>query len=322
MKHDELPPVSSSCPEKQLGTGHWALGTRKEREPVKKTVIITAIGALLLVGCSQKKQENAATENAPQPAKSAAIAPATTPALPPGHPPIDTTTLAATASAAPAPVVAARQIHGKLLESLNAAGYTYLRIKTDAGEQWAAVRETKVKKGDLVAVNVQMVMDSFESKTLKRKFDKIVFGVIAGSNDAAPPSMASSAAQPAVSPMGTAAQHMNAGTANVGDVSVPKAAGGKTVAEAWAGRDQLKDKPVVIRGKVVKFLSGIMGKNWLHLRDGSGSADKGDNDITVTTNEVAAVGDVVTVTGTLRIDKDFGAGYRYPVILEEAKLAK
>jgi PBP1b-binding outer membrane lipoprotein LpoB len=294
---------------------------------LKKTLFIITIGAAVLAGCSQKKQENAATENAPQPAKSAAVAPATTTVLPPGHPPIDTTTLAAAAATAsasqpPAPVVAAKQIRGKLIESLNAAGYTYLHIKTDAGEQWAAVRGTKVKKGDLVAVNVQMVMDSFESKTLKRKFDKIVFGVIAGANDAAPPSMASSAAQPSASPMGTAAQHMNAGTANVGDVSVPKAAGGKTVAEAWAGREQLKDKPVVIRGKVVKFLSGIMGKNWLHLRDGSGSADKGDNDITVTTNEVAAVGDVVTVTGTLRIDKDFGAGYRYPVILEEAKLAK
>lgn len=280
MKHDELPLVSGSGPEKQLGTVHWAPGTRKERNPVKKTLVITAIGALLLVGCSQKKQESA-TQNAPQPAKNAAFAPATTPALPPGHPPIDTTTLAAVAAtasslpspaSAPAPGVAAKQIRGKLVESLNAAGYTYLRIKTDAGEQWAAVRETKVKKGDLVAVNVQMVMDSFESKTLKRKFDKIVFGAIA--NDAAPPSMASSAAQPAASPMGTPAQHMNAGTANVGDVSVPKAAGGKTVAEAWAGRDQLKDKPVVIRGKVVKFLSGIMGKNWLHLRDGSGSADK------------------------------------------------
>lgn len=296
---------------------------------MKKTFVITAISALLLVGCGQKKQENAATENAPQPAKSAAVAPATTTVLPPGHPPIDTTTLAsaaATASAsqaqAPAPVVAARQIRGKLVESLNAAGYTYLRLKTDAGEQWAAVRETKVTKGDVVTVNVQMVMDSFESKTLKRKFDKIVFGSIAGANDAAAPSMMSSAGQPAASPMGTAAQHMNAGTANVGDVNVPKAAGGKTVAETWAGKDQLKDKPVVIRGKVVKFLSGIMGKNWLHLRDGSGSADKGDNDITVTTNDVAAVGDVVTVTGTLRIDKDFGAGYRYPVILEEAKLAK
>jgi hypothetical protein len=115
---------------------------------------------------------------------------------------------------------------------------------------------------------------------------------------------------------------MSSGAANVGDVSVDKAPNGKTVAETYAAKDELKDKPVVIRGKVVKFLSGIMGKNWLHLRDGSGSGDKGDNDITVTTNDVVAVGDVVTVAGTVRVDKDFGAGYRYPVIVEEAKVTK
>jgi len=94
------------------------------------------------------------------------------------------------------------------------------------------------------------------------------------------------------------------------------------VAEVWAQKDKLKDAPVAVRGKVVKFLPGIMGKNWLHLRDGSGSREKGDDDITVTTSETAAVGDVVLVSGVVRIDKDFGAGYRYPVIVEEAKVSK
>jgi hypothetical protein len=72
----------------------------------------------------------------------------------------------------------------------------------------------------------------------------------------------------------------------------------------------------------VKANSGIMGKNWLHLRDGSGTQAKGDNDITVTTDGQAAVGDVVVVTGVVRLDKDFGAGYAYPVIIEEATIAK
>jgi hypothetical protein len=285
----------------------------------KKTLLILAISAVLAVSCAQK-QESAVTQAPPPPARgSVAAVPVTTASLPPGHPAIQTTA----ASAAPV-AVPVTQLHGKLLESLDAAGYTYLRLKTDAGEQWAAVRETKVKKGDVVTVNAQMTMNGFESKTLKRKFDSIVFGTLAGRQDVAPPQSMASASpqQPAASPMGTAVQHMNAGTANVGDVKVVKADGGKSVAEAWAGKDQLKDKPVVIRGKVVKFLSGIMGKNWLHLRDGSGAADKGDNDITVTTNDIAAVGDVVTVTGTLRVDKDFGAGYRYPVIVEDAKVAK
>jgi len=287
---------------------------------VKRTLSILAISAVLLVSCGQKQQQQEAAAPAPKPAATTAAAPMQ---LPPGHPDVATTSQAP-AAAAPAMVpVVTNQLRGKLLDSMNAAGYTYLRLKTDSGEQWAAVRETKVKKGDVVTVNAQMTMNGFESKTLKRKFDSIVFGTMAGPNDAPPPSMASaSGAQPAANPMGTAQQHMAAGAANVGDVKVEKAPNGKSVAETFAAKDELKDKPVVIRGKVVKFLSGIMGKNWLHLRDGSGSADKGDNDITVTTNDVVTVGDVVTVAGTVRVDKDFGAGYRYPVIVEEAKVTK
>jgi hypothetical protein len=71
----------------------------------------------------------------------------------------------------------------------------------------------------------------------------------------------------------------------------------------------------------VKYNEQIMGRNWLHIRDGSGTAGK-DNDLTVTTADKAAVGDVVVVKGKVQVDKDFGAGYSYPVIVEDAKLAK
>jgi aspartyl/asparaginyl-tRNA synthetase len=122
-----------------------------------------------------------------------------------------------------------------------------------------------------------------------------------------------------------AAQHAAAaaGPADVGDVKVARATGAdaRTVAEIWAQRAQLKEKTVTIRGKVVKFNENIMGKNWVHLRDGTGTAGK-DNDVTVTTADQAAVGDVVTVKGTVRVDKDFGAGYAYPVIVEDARLTK
>ena len=79
---------------------------------------------------------------------------------------------------------------------------------------------------------------------------------------------------------------------------------------------------MVIRAKVVKFSSNIMGKNWMHLRDGSGSRAAQDDDITVTTADSAAVGDVVLVRGVVRLNKDFGAGYAYPVIIEDAKVSK
>ena len=95
----------------------------------------------------------------------------------------------------------------------------------------------------------------------------------------------------------------------------------RTVGELLTSGASLNGQSVTLRGKVVKFNSGIMGKNWMHLRDGS-KAGAEDADITVTTDDVAAVGDVVIVKGKVSIDKDFGSGYRYAVIIENAQVSK
>jgi hypothetical protein len=101
---------------------------------------------------------------------------------------------------------------------------------------------------------------------------------------------------------------------------IPRAAGGQTIAEIFAGRATLAGKPVLVRGKVVKYNAMIMGKNWLHIRDGSGTADVQDNDLAVTTATAAKLGDTVLVSGVVTTNKDFGAGYKYVVILEDAKV--
>jgi RecJ-like exonuclease len=98
------------------------------------------------------------------------------------------------------------------------------------------------------------------------------------------------------------------------------APGGTTVAAIWANRTSLAGKTVTVRGKVVKFNGGIMGRNWMHIQDGTGVAADGTNDITVTSDAEATVGAVVTVTGTVAIDKDFTAGYAYAVMIERAKI--
>ena len=226
-------------------------------------------------------------------------------------------------------------VQGKVLERLDAPPYSYLRIKTAQGESWAAVPKTEIATGAEVTIAGAMPMTDFESKTLKRKFDLVYFGTLGGSAAAPAPAPAAGAPGPmggAPGPMGggespaaMAAQHAAAATgpADVGDVKVEKAKGAdaRTVAEVHAQRSTLKEKSVTVHGKVVKFNENIMGKNWVHVRDGSGTAGK-DNDLTVTTGDKASVGDVVTVKGTVRIDKDFGAGYAYPVIIEDAKLGK
>jgi hypothetical protein len=214
------------------------------------------------------------------------------------------------------------RIAGKLLEKIDAPPYTYLKIKTASADVWAAVPKADVAVGADVTVVDAMPMEKFESKTLKRTFDVVYFGNVPGPGAPA----AGGAAPGAEGGPGMAAQHAMAasGPSDVGDVKVAKATGGdaRTVAEVWAQRKELNTKGVTIRGKVVKFNPGIMGKNWVHLRDGSGNADKKDNDITITTADTVAVGDVVTAKGKVLVDKDFGAGYAYPVIVEDAKVAK
>ena len=105
---------------------------------------------------------------------------------------------------------------------------------------------------------------------------------------------------------------------------LPKASGpeGRSVAEVVQTRQALKDKTVLVRGQVVKVNAGIMGKNWLHLQDGSGSAKDGSNDVLVTSTEMAKVGDVVQARGTVRTDVNVGPGYEYAVMIEGASLRK
>jgi hypothetical protein len=215
----------------------------------------------------------------------------------------------------------AATIKGKVIERLDAAPYSYLKIEAEAGEVWAAVPKTDVQKGGDIVVTGAMPMNEFESKTLQRKFDVIYFGTVAGSAEGADaPQVAAVDAGG-----GMAAQHAAAaaGPADAGSVKVPKASGAdaRTVAEVYAQRTALKEKSVTVRGKVVKYNEGIMGLNWIHIRDGSGTAGK-DNDLTVTTNDRTNVGDVILVKGTVRTEKDFGAGYSYPVIVEDAKISK
>ena len=196
-------------------------------------------------------------------------------------------------------------LKGKVLEVKDVDSYTYLRVKTKDGEIWAAVTKAQVKEGGDVAIENVTVMKNFESKSLKRSFDTIYFGTLSGG-----------AAQ-ATSPHGAAVQ-ATPGT----DVRISKAVGNssRTVAEIVTRAVELKDKSVLVRGQVVKYTPNIMGKNWIHLQDGSGSASNMSNDILLTTTNQAKVGDVVTIKGTVRTNKDFGSGYVYNVLIEDAAI--
>jgi len=220
--------------------------------------------------------------------------------------------LAAAADASPPG--ANTTVKGKVLETKDVEPYTYLRLKTKDGEVWAAVGKSPVKVGSEVTIENASIMTNFESKTLKKTFDRIYFGSIAGAGTKAP-----------LAGGDMAAVHAGvAKPADVGEVKVAKATGpdARTVAEVVAKRTDLKDKTVVVRGKVVKFTPGVMDKNWIHLRDGTGSAADGTNDVVVTTKDETQIGAVVLVKGVVHTDKDLGSGYSYKVLIEEATLQK
>lgn len=144
-------------------------------------------------------------------------------------------------------------------------------------------------------------------------------GCSKGSEEAAK-APAADAAAPAALPTSVPENHPAVKpSAEVDLAGIAKADGGKTVAEVFAEKDALANQQVVVRGKVVKANYGVMGMDWLHVRDGSGA--EGTNDLTVTaTSAPAKVGDTVLVTGKVATDKDFGMGYQYPVLVEQAEV--
>jgi hypothetical protein len=211
---------------------------------------------------------------------------------------------------------------------MDAGGGTYLRLDTGAEKIWVATGKITVKPGDRLVVPLDMPMRNFHSGTLGKDFPLIYFASSV-SREGEPAAIAPEGGAHAM----PARQDLPPGHPPVRDGAAPSAAvavtevirppaGGYSVADLWARRAELGGKTVTLRGKVVKFRGGIMGRNWMHLQDGTGKAADGTNDITVTSEGEAAPGDIVTATGTLALDKDFGAGYRYGVIVEGATVSK
>ena len=203
---------------------------------------------------------------------------------------------------------------GTVTETMNASSYTYVQVDTGKEKIWAAAPEFSVKVGDKVTIPKDgIAMQNYNSKTLKRTFDLVYFvGEIEGATQKPPAHPAAKA--PHADPHAS----MKRASTPIDFTGIKKADGGMTVAEIYAKKSDLSAKQVRVRGKVVKFNAQIMNKNWVHIQDGTGA--NGANDITVTTQNSAKLGDTVLVTGSVVLNKDFGQGYNYSLLLEDAKL--
>ncbi|MEI6141830.1 MAG: hypothetical protein WCP85_21335 [Mariniphaga sp.] len=206
----------------------------------------------------------------------------------------------------------------KISEVIQAQSYTYLKVTDALAENWLAVAKQDYTVGADLFVNftTAVTMENFHSKELNRDFPSILFVSQVSNQQEVPSSqpMGGMGAMGGQNPMGKKAAPIQA------NVKIEPIAGGVTIAELYANKAKYAGKKVKIKGSVVKVNDEIMGKNWVHLQDGTKNGD--DFDLTFTTKATVLVNDVVIFEGVVAIDKDFTAGYVYPLIVEDAELIK
>ena len=232
-------------------------------------------------------------------------------------------------------------LRGTIIETMNSAGYTYLHLDSAKGKLWAAIPETRVQVGQEVILAPGMTMHAFLAKSLERTFETIIFSPGVQEATAGPtpepapekaPATGFAQALEAEQQAPPAGQDMVKGqsTGSLGaivpsaGVSVAKAPGENSysVGECFEQAKALDNKTIRVRGKVMKISRMIMGKNWLHIQDGTGNPMKNQHDLVVTTIEEPKEDEVVTVQGVLRANRDFGHGYAYEVIVEDASIER
>ena len=244
---------------------------------------------------------------------------------------------------APVQKIAAAELAGTILETMDAAGYTYMHLDTGEQQIWVAIPQSEVSKGEKIAVLEGMEMKNFHSNSFNRTFESIIFSPgLVGAAPASPHGQTASPAAPAndsfaaaveaerkassggaapIQPQQGSAGSMGA-VAPFTETEVEKAEGENsfTVEEIFAQAKELNGQKVRVRGQVVKYNANIMGRNWLHLQDGSGDPMHNTHDLVVTTTEELSGPNVITVEGTVAADKDFGAGYKYVVLIENSTI--
>jgi len=207
----------------------------------------------------------------------------------------------------------------KVAEVVQTSNYTYLKVSDNGAENWIAVTRQEAAIGEVYYYDQALEMKNFNSKELKRTFETIYF--VQGLSKQ--PITAAAAPPAGMGEMGGAAAAKHTGKIALEKktgITIAPAAGSVSIAQLWADKDKYSGKTIKIKGQVVKINEQVMGKNWIHIQDGSG--DSGNFDLAVTTLDGMKMDDVVTFEGTITLNKDFGAGYFYELIMEDAKLVK
>lgn len=196
----------------------------------------------------------------------------------------------------------------EVTEVIQATGYTYLKVKENSTERWVAVSKQEIKAGDVFYYEGALQMNNFQSKDLNRTFDEIFFVSQISKTPIVRKTMGG----------GMPAHSGKVKTQKLSSVTLEKTAGEITIADIFNSPSEFASKEFEIRGVVVKINKQVMGKNWVHIQDGTDSS--GEFDLTITTQDLPVMGDEVAFKGKISVNKDFGSGYKYDVIMEDAIL--
>lgn len=231
-----------------------------------------------------------------------------------------------------------RSTSGSVQETMNSGGYTYLLVDSGLQKTWVAIPETAVKTGEKVQYKEGKTMVNFHSTSLNRTFATIVFSPglrgepeptgkgpqaqMPQDQSFATAVKAETETKPAPDKEMASSGGSTGAVAPFSEIKVDKAQGENsyTVAEIFARAKELDSKTVRLRAKIVKVNPNIMGRNWIHLQDGTGNPLTNSHDLVVTTSLNLVQDQVVTIEGKVAANKDFGAGYSYTAIIEDAQI--
>ena len=198
-------------------------------------------------------------------------------------------------------------------EVFHVSEYTYIRGLEDGSEKWIAGPTTDIKVGETFYFGKSMEMPNFQSKELNKTFETVYFVEQISSTE-------EGLGRPMVSGTNTATTGSQRTAVEKKDIKIEASGNTITIEELLKSREAYNNKVVRLKGEVTKYNPAIMNVNWIHIQDGT--EFNGVFDLTATSTDEVALGDIVSFQGTVVLNKDFGAGYVYDIIIENAAIIK
>lgn len=190
-------------------------------------------------------------------------------------------------------------------EVINGSTYSYIKGINNNEEIWVAIRKQAIEIGKDYYYSEALAMKDFHSKELNRTFPTIYFlnSISGESSSKTNFHHASKMEKPSAAKI---------------EVDIKQTKGFTSIKEIYKNKSQLTNSIIKVKGKVTKFNKNILNRNWIHIQDGT--EHNGNFDLTITSNQNVSIGEIFEFKGFLVVNKDFGAGYKYDVILEQAEV--